>query len=301
MLAPLPTQAIKMLIAVDGSAHAHAALRWALSLPRAGLVPHCVVLDVQRPVMSGEVGLISPAQDVIEQRERAVEMVMTQAAEVLRDSRVPYTLVSETQTEVAAAISRCATNHGCDAIVVGRRGQGALRAALLGSVSAGLVQSATLPVIVVNMEVPPLTSTPLRILLATDGSNAANRAAAFAGALSSRTEKGEVHVLHVRPDITAAEVIFGPTERMIEQWSGSNETEAIDSARDIIVRSGAACHVFPVVAGDPQQVILRTAAEAGYGLIAIGTRGLGPVSGTLADSVAQHVIKAAHVPVSLVR
>lgn len=292
---------IKILVAVDGSAHADAALRWVISLRHAGLVPDCVLLHVQRPVMSGEVGLISPADVVAEHREHAGKIVMTHAADILGASGLTYTPLTQAQSDIPAALLDCAAHHGCEAIVVGRRGQGALRAALLGSVSTGVIHGASLPTIVVNPEVPPLTAAPLRILLATDGSSAANRAAGFAGALACRAARGEVHLLHVRPDITMAEAILGPAERLIEQWSGLNEGEALDSARDIIVRSGAACHVFRVVAGEPHQVILSAAAEIGCSLIAMGTRGLGPVTGALAGSVAQHVVKAAQVPVLLAR
>lgn len=290
---------LKLLVAVDGSAHSDAAVRWLASLTTVGLDVHCVLLNVQPPIMSGEVGAIAPANVAAQAHERSGRAALEHAAEILRGAGVDFTLTHETATNIPAAVLACAQAQGSAAIVLGRRGRGALRAALLGSVSAGVVQHASLPVIVVNAAVPALTFAPLRILMATDGSAAANRAAAFTGALASRAANAEVHVLHVRPDITVAEAIFGPKERLIEQWSGGNEAQAIDSARDIVASSGTACHVFPVVAGDPEKIIQRVAAEIGCGMIAMGTRGLGPVSGALTGSVAQHVATSAHVPVLL--
>jgi nucleotide-binding universal stress UspA family protein len=101
--------------------------------------------------------------------------------------------------------------------------------------------------------------------------------------------------------MTLAETILGPTERLIEQWSGSNETQTLDGVRDVVERAGAWCAVFPVVAGEPNQVVLREANELNAGMIAMGTRGLGPVSGLLAGSVALHVLQHARVPVLLAR
>lgn len=289
---------LKLLAAVDGSAHADAALRWIASLANIGIDLNCTLLHVQQPILAGEVGLIAPADVALAARERHTQEVIERAVKMLH--AVPVTPVAETASDVAAALLACVQQHACDAIVVGRRGQGALRAALLGSVSAGVVQHASLPVIVINQQVQPVAP-PLRIVLAADGSEAAVRAAACAARIAKRVPDGEVHVLHVRPDMTLAETILGPTERLIEQWSGATETQALDRARDTIEHTGATCAIFRVVAGDPHKVILREAGDLNAGMIAMGTRGLGPVSGLLAGSVALHVLQHARVPVLLAR
>lgn len=293
--------AFKVLVAIDGSAHSDAAVRWLASLKPAGLDAHCVLMNVQPPIMSGEIGAIVPASVAAEAHERSGNAALEPAADVLRDAGVAVTLARAADSNIATALLAHAAAQGCEAMVLGRRGRGALRTALFGSVSAGVVQHATLPVIVVNEAVAPLSSVTLRILLATDGSAAANRAAVFASTLASRATNAEVHLLHVRPDITMAEAIFGPKERLIEQWSGDNEAQAIGSARDIVASSGVTCHVFPVVAGDPEKIIQRAAAQISCGMIALGTRGLGPVSGMLMGSIAQHVVQQAVVPVLLVK
>lgn len=292
--------AIKLLIAVDHSAHSDAALRWLASLKAIGLNAQCVLLNVQAPVMSGEVGLVAPVEVAVQAHEHGAASALEHAAQMLRSAGFSCTAVRETATDIAAAVLACGQAQGCDAIVLGRRGRGALRAALLGSVSAGVVQRATVPVMVINHDVRPIATQPIRILLAVDGSEAAHRAAASAARFASCAPSGEVHLLHVRPDMTLAETILGPTERLIEQWSGSNETQALDRARDIVEHAGATCALFPVVAGDPSQVILREVNELSAGMIAMGTRGLGPVSGLLAGSVARHVLQHARVPVLLI-
>jgi hypothetical protein len=52
--------------------------------------------------------------------------------------------------EPAPALIDMAHRHGCDAIIMGARGRGALRSALLGSVSQHVVQNAAVPVTIVK-------------------------------------------------------------------------------------------------------------------------------------------------------
>jgi nucleotide-binding universal stress UspA family protein len=87
-------------------------------------------------------------------------------------------------------------------IVVGSRGRGSLRRALMGSVSDSVVRHAHCPVLVVRGEEDeePLVSSE-RILLATDGSEEAELAAATAADLAKSTgsELDVIHVLNVEP------------------------------------------------------------------------------------------------------
>lgn len=292
---------LKLLVAVDGSAHTAAALQWIASLTRVGVKLTCLLTHVQRPILAGEVGVIAPVEAAAAARNQHTQLVLDQATHTVRSVGIPATPVTQTANDVPEALFACARQHTCDAIVVGRRGQGALRAALLGSVSASVVRHASLPVIVINREVAPLTSPPLRMVLATDGSQAADRATVAAARLAVLANGGEVYALHVRPDITLAETMLGPTDRLIEQWSNSNETQALDRAREIIESTGAVHAVFSTAAGDPNAVILREANELNASMIALGTRGLGPMSGLLAGSVARHVLQYARVPVLLSR
>jgi nucleotide-binding universal stress UspA family protein len=61
----------------------------------------------------------------------------------------PATVKGGSSSDVAAAILSVAADHHAELIVVGRRGLGRIRAAVLGSVSDALVREAPLPVLVV--------------------------------------------------------------------------------------------------------------------------------------------------------
>src|ERR671921_350825 len=78
-------------------------------------------------------------------------------------------------------------------IVLGSRGRGRIRRALMGSVSDSVVHHAHCPVLVVRWK--PVVF-PAKILLATDGSEEADLAAQSAADLAARTGS-ELHLTHV--------------------------------------------------------------------------------------------------------
>lgn len=125
---------LRVLVALDGSAPSEGALRLVTALAGRGARLRAVVLSARKPVMVGEVGVIAPASIAAETHRRATAEILEGAGRELAARGVPHELLEEVG-DPAAAILDCAQRHGCDAIVMGSRGQGALRRALLGSVS----------------------------------------------------------------------------------------------------------------------------------------------------------------------
>lgn len=293
-------QPLSVVVAVDGSAHAQAALRWIAGLHAARVPLDCVLLDAQRPLLAGEVGAISPASHVLAERDRAAGEILAEAAAVLRAAGV----ACETERRLEdppKAIADCAAARAREAIVLGRRGRGPVSAALLGSVSAETVRSAPVPVVVVNADVPDPLPHPLRILIAADNSDAAARAAAMAARLAGLGAEGELHAVHVQPTLAVASALFGPRERLLEHWSGAGQEEALAKVRAALDRAGRPLIIHAVQDPDPGAAILREAERLGCGLIAMGTRGRGAVAGLLLGSVARQVLAQARVPVLLAR
>jgi len=290
-----------LLLAVDGSAHADAAALWVASLGATRRGVRCVLLNVQKPVMTGEVGVISPASIAMAARARHSKEILDAAASVLQRAGLAFTTERITDDDTATAALSCAEACGCNAIVVGRRGHGALRAGLLGSVSASVMRQAALPVFIINSGGPPPSAAPLRILVAYDGSMAARHAAMAAANFASQTGGAEIHLLHVRPDLTVAGAIFGPRDQLLQHWSGVDGIPAIAEVRGAIETMGCTCTVREVFGDHAGEEILRAVDDAGFGMIAMGTRGLGPVAGLLLGSVAQYVVERAHVPALLAK
>lgn len=292
---------LSLLVAVDGSDHSGAAVRWVASLRAARRAVRCVLLNVKKPLMAGEVGAILPASIAMAERTQRANDILDAAASVLRAGGFELNVKQKTDEDVATAVLPCARDHKCDVIVLGRRGQGALRAALLGSVSASVVRQATLPVMVINDSVSPLSTGPLRILVACDGSAPSSRAAAAAAQVARCADAGGVQLMHVRPDLTVVGAIFGPRDRLLEHWSGADWEQGLAEARTILEKAGCTYTVHPVFGDHPGEQILQMADRLGCGMIAMGTRGFGPVSQVLLGSVAQHVVERARVAVLLSR
>ena len=140
---------VKILLPTDGSEASLDAVRHALRMVHAGLRADFVLANVQEPASLYEVVVAHDAQ-VIEQVSAAAAAHSLQAAQaLLRASGVDF------ETEIAAGdpghtLVEIAERFGCDMVIMGARGVGALRGALLGSVSNSVLHAARVPVMVVK-------------------------------------------------------------------------------------------------------------------------------------------------------
>jgi nucleotide-binding universal stress UspA family protein len=140
---------LKLLIAVDGSENALRAVRHVIDLARRGVRVEAAVINVQPPVMSGEVGSIAPAEVTLEAHAVAAAKALGAAQKLLVEAGVPASVRAATG-DAADAIVVAAAEYGCDGIVMGRRGLGPLASLALGSVSSQVIRLAHLPVTLVK-------------------------------------------------------------------------------------------------------------------------------------------------------
>lgn len=145
----------------------------------------------------------------------------------------------------------------------------------------------------------------MRVLVATDGSPHAIRAAELAARLAR--EMREVEVVLVNVGHIPAVALGGPgPDAMINL--GMIE-EALESAGKAILdqtQRAFAGVTVPVTrvyrrGGDPAGEILKAAKEVHADLIVMGSRGLGQIGGLILGSVSEHVLHGAHTPVLIVR
>ncbi len=140
---------MKVLVPVDGSEHALEAVRFALRLGAEGAKLSYVLLHVQEPAYLYEL-MTSPRPEVLDRlTDRAGREATEQARALLDASKVTYELVIASG-EAATKILDEARTRGCDFIVLGSRGRGAMRDLLLGTVSSKVIQIAPIPVTVVR-------------------------------------------------------------------------------------------------------------------------------------------------------
>lgn len=140
---------LTLLIPTDGSDNAARAVQHVVDLARRGIKLEAVLVSVQRPVMSGEVGAVAPIEIAERMRTVAAHAAIDAARAPLEAAGVGVR-VHETEGDAAEEIAAAAGALHCDAIVMGRRGLGALAGLLMGSVSSHVVRLAKVPVTLVN-------------------------------------------------------------------------------------------------------------------------------------------------------
>lgn len=146
---------------------------------------------------------------------------------------------------------------------------------------------------------------PTKILLATDASEDARKAAQMASDLAN-VSGSELHVLHVgnMKDFhvaPGAEQSFSPRTAPLGEVRERAEKRLEDAVRQVEELGGTVAQAH-VRMGDPDDEILRFSEEQGdFGLIVMGSRGLGPIKRRLMGSVSESVVRHAHCPVLVTR
>ena len=140
---------MKILLPVDGSGPALDAVRHALHLRRKGLQAGFVLATVQVPIFLYEL-MLPPDADVLERFGGATGSLALEGAEaLLNEAGVPFDREIGSG-DPAQTLIEIAARHGCEAIILGARGMGALRSALMGSVSLAVLHASTVPVTIVK-------------------------------------------------------------------------------------------------------------------------------------------------------
>jgi nucleotide-binding universal stress UspA family protein len=187
-------------------------------------------------------------------------------------------------------------------LVVGSRGRGRLRAAVLGSVSRELLSDADGPVVVVGPGV--ILATPdeealgsASVVCGVDGSDQALAGAAFAGQLARRLDFRPV-IVHARQNVRAA--LAYPRARSetppVTGQSDSVFKHAAEVLKQGIAAAGAGASGV-IEPGPPVEVLQSIAEREAARLIVITARGAGGASATLLGSVAGELTATATRPV----
>lgn len=144
----------------------------------------------------------------------------------------------------------------------------------------------------------------MRILVATDGSPHAMRAAELAARFAR--ELREVEVVLVSAGHIPAIALGGPGADMMVDYAVLEEGFE-KAGHAILEQTRAAFHGIDVPVrmeyrrGEPSHEILAAAAAAKADFIVMGSRGLGQIGGLILGSVSERVLHGAHIPVLIVR
>lgn len=145
---------MKILLPVDGSEASFDAVRYAIDLHREGLRSNFLLVTVQWPVRTYEM-VLAPDSSVLDRLTGAVgERALAQGEALLMEAGVSFQreICSGDPAEILVAM---AVEQGCQAIIMGARGRGALHSALLGSVSMAVLRTSPVPVTIVKSMANP--------------------------------------------------------------------------------------------------------------------------------------------------
>ena len=136
-----------------------------------------------------------------------------------------------------------------------------------------------------------------KVLLAIDGSVAANRAAAYIARNARALSIREVDILNVQsvPSYYTHAQPGSPIPADVVEFSTGLAAEA-----SRLLDTGGVRHRFAARLGEPADEIVQAAEASGVGEIVIGSRGVSQLAGAVLGSVAYKVIHRSALPLTLV-
>ncbi len=283
---------MKILVAVDGSKYGKWAVEWVarLSLTKPERVTALHVVDLgafAAPLVPHPV----PAWDALHIKKETARLE-AHARTVVKDTKGLLTrlkLTGRVQVQHGSAASKIldqAKSSGT-LVALGSRGLDALDRFMLGSVSTKVVHHAAGPVLVVKQPARTIR----RIVLATDGSRASEKAVQFLlhhyRAQSDGGPACEVAVLHAMPFLRYPE-LKEAGHAIVERAAARLEA--------------AGYRVEPVFKiGHPAEEILKFAERRKSDLIVTGARGRGVIARFLLGSVSTKLVQYSRCSILVAR
>ena len=268
----------------DGSRDARRAVAWAAAWAR----DHGTTLRV----ISADRAVGRVVQFDETARANVEGAMRDQLGELTYDVDTTFSVVADNPVGALVAAA-----EGASAVVVGSRGLTAREDFAMGSTSAGVVEHATCPVIVITPHTPD-TPPAGPVVLAADGSAAGDPAVAFAFAEAERRRVGvrAVHTVEV-PRLPGASLF--DLDELAESVLAEDEKEVTDALAPHEARHPEVSVDLVLVVGEPAPTIAAEAADAA--LLVTGSRGHGGFAGMLLGSVSRRLLQTAPCAVVVVR
>lgn len=274
---------MRVLVGTDGSVAAQAAVRWALSLAEAEEAD-LIIATVRIPPFFE----VSEAE--IEARRSEDSELLAQWCAPARELKVPFRqllLEGDPREQLLAA----AKTENVDLIVVGARGTGRRRHALhVGSTTHHLVHHTRLPI----AAIPPASkaSWPTTVVVGVDGSAGCLRAVEWLASFGAP----------LTHDVLAVNA-----QRVLAEWVPRNDPGSwfqmtLDEMQSWVAalrESGLGARTL-VLEGDAVDVLTDAAIAEEAGLLVVGSRGVGGITGLRLGATALKVLYQAQIPVLMV-
>lgn len=194
-------------------------------------------------------------------------------------------------------IMRIAREKGCDVIVTATRSESLVEGMFLGSVAHAILQSATLPLLMLRIDRVneagrlecPLSFESLfaRVLHPTDFSDVAERAFVYLEHVVQQTHSA-VTLFHVQTD---------GRDRSQRDDSNRLDRERLERLRDALNKHGAREVTIELAQGAPAERLLERAGKGDCTLVLMGTQGRGYLEEIFIGSVAHEMARHSPLPV----
>ena len=292
---------MRWLVALDESECSERIIGWMRAFPHSKQTGVTVV-HVLAPLEVPESIGVSGQQLLLQQQSAMVEALLDRVRRLLEESFADVEVIVR-EGVPSSEILHVIQERRPDLVVSGMQGLYRSPGFTIGGVAQRLLSYAPCSLMLVPGKVQ--AGGGLRIMLATDGSEDAQRAACVVAGLPGIREVTIVSV--VRP--------LGAEKAVLEQFQ-LNESRKIEAAflrkrRAEARKSIAGCErllrdasimVRPrVIAGHPAEAIVRAARRDAADLLVVGSRGLSGVKAVALGSVSQAVAQLAPCPVLIVK
>lgn len=289
-----------VLVGVDGSSGARAALRWAsdrAARTGARLVAVAAWQYPRTAALPGGPSLLSPEQMDADTEQDVRSIVVDELGEAgssvaVQVERGPadWALLNLARRESADSTVPDTTVPDT-ILVVGKRGLGSLEGRLLGSVSRRIAELAPCPAVVVPADTADIDDDG-PVVVGVDASPEA--AAAVTWAIAEARSAGSGIVLVHGVAGLPAELPPSAIDRFIAQADDLVENHVRR------VRAEGIEPVTVVEVVDPRHLLPAVASERRARLVVVGAKGEGAAAGLLIGSVVNHVVQQSVRPVAIV-
>lgn len=291
---------MRILVAIDGSSDARAAVAWLGRLPLTAdhtvrvvtvVVPPIGFIDVDK-AQAVRAGLIAEARQLVD--DTASEL------RVGGDSAQGEVVLEDDAREAIVATAR---EWGADLIAMGARGLGAVARFFLGSVSLAVARQAPCPVLVCKGRPRELNA----ITVALDGSDHPRQALEWLTSTLTLPPSTGLRLLGMaavqhypsrRPTILGSALAAAVADLKAERRA---RLEAELSAAAASLRARLPAIETAVLTGETRDMIVWDVEHSGTDLVVLGARGLGGVRRLLLGSVSESVLTHAACSVLIVR
>jgi nucleotide-binding universal stress UspA family protein len=295
-----------IVVAADTVPQAYESLQWTIgNMYKDGDTIHIVHCFEELPIIvppivhhaTASTKIPTPEQQTSwrEMRSRVLQDFLVEAKRIREDVTLQPHLI---EGDPRDGLPRVCKQVGAVALVVGSRGQGALKRTFLGSTSSDLAHNSTTPVVIVHAKAGKKN-----IVLAADGDPRSHEGLRWC--LEHLYRGGDtlhlVHCYQPLPMYVGPYYAKVPTEQEEAAWRQHRAKildEFIEEAKKI---SGDANIQPHLVAGDPRDELIRVSDELGAVALVVGSRGRGVVKRTFLGSTSSYLAHHSTAPLAIVR